>query len=86
MVAGMTKKGEQRTALRLEYKETNPRAFLAFAKPKIAQFVLHQFVARWQDAAFKGCLENLQEGEIMSLIDFAENYSYKGQDEVQSQH
>jgi hypothetical protein len=43
-------------------------------------------VAHWQDAEFKSSLSKLKVGEIMSLIDFAENYSFKGQDEVQSQH
>ena len=33
--AGMTKKGEPKFALRLEYKETNPKMFLAYAAPKI---------------------------------------------------
>jgi hypothetical protein len=86
VAAGKTKLGDPKTIIRLEYKETNPRAFLAFAKPKIEAFVMHQFVAKWQDSAFKDCLETLREGEVMSLIDFAENYSFKGQDEVQSQH
>ena len=46
----------------------------------------HQFVAHWQDSHFKNSLQDLKQGEILSLIDFAENYSYKGQSEIQSQH
>lgn len=45
--AGFTRKGEPKTVIRLEYKVTTPRSFLAFAKPKIARFILHQFVASW---------------------------------------
>jgi hypothetical protein len=85
-VAGKTKTGETKMVLRLEYKTTKPRAFLAWAVPRIKQFVMHQFVARWQDSQYKTCAANLRPGEVMSLIDFAENYSFKGQNEIQSQH
>ncbi|KAG0572174.1 hypothetical protein KC19_VG074600 [Ceratodon purpureus] len=84
--AGESRSGDPRTVIRLEYKVTNPWSFLAYTKPKILQFVLHQFVAKWQDTQFKKSLDVLKDGEVMSLIDFAENYSFKGQDEIQSQH
>ena len=81
-----TRKGNPKTVIRLEYKVTTARDFLLYAAPKMKQFVWHQFVARWQDSQFKNSVQDLKEGEIMSLIDFAENYSFKGQSEVQSQH
>jgi hypothetical protein len=84
--AGKTKSGESKIVLRLEFKSTKPRAFLAWATPKIKQFVLHQFIAKWQDSQYKLCAANLRVGEVMSLINFAENYSFKGQNEIQSQH
>jgi hypothetical protein len=84
--AGKMKDGKHKFALRLEYKLTSLRVFLAYAKPRIAEFVLHQHVARWQDRAYRTSITKLKVGEVMSLIDFAENYSYKGQNEVQSQH
>ncbi|KAG0631145.1 hypothetical protein M758_1G230800 [Ceratodon purpureus] len=81
-----TKKGDPKQVIRLEYKVTIPREFLLYAEPKIKQFVWHQFVARWQDTKFKQSVQDLKPGEVLSLIDFAENYSYKGQSEIQSQH
>lgn len=81
-----TKKGDPKKVIRLEYKVTTPREFLLYSEPKIKQFVWHQFVARWQDSQFKNSVQDLKQGEILSLIDFAENYSYKGQSEIQSQH
>jgi hypothetical protein len=84
--AGKTKKGDLKKIIRLEYKLTTPRFFLAFAKPKIEQFVLHQHTAKWQDEQFRLSIAALKEGEVMFLIDFAENYSFKGQNEIQSQH
>jgi hypothetical protein len=84
--AGITKKGIPKKVVRLEYKQTTAKAFLEFALPKIPLFVQHQHNARWQDVMYKECLGGLQDGEIMSLIDFAENYSFKGQNEIQSMH
>ena len=46
----------------------------------------HQHTACWQDSGLKSNLQKSQPGEVFSLIDFAENYSFKGQDEIQSMH
>ena len=81
-----TRKGDPKQVIRLEYKVTIPRDFLIYAAPKMKQFVWHQFVACWQDCQFKNSVQNLKQGEMLSLVDFAQNYSYKGQNEIQSQH
>lgn len=83
---GKTKQGEPKKVLRLEYKRTTARAFLEYAIPKILPFILHQHNARWQDLQCKASLEKLEVGDVLSFIHFAENYSFKGQDEVQSEH
>ena len=57
-----------------------------YATPKIAEFVLHNHIALWQDKQFKKSIDDLRLGEVMSLIDFAENYSFKTQNEVQCEH
>ena len=84
--AGKTKKGEDKVVTRLERIMSSPREFLIYAAPKIQKFIMHNFVAQWQDRQFKISKENLKEDEIMSLIDFSENYSFKSQNEVQEQH
>jgi hypothetical protein len=84
--AGFTKKGEPKFAIRLEYRETSSRQFLAYAVPKVREFILHNWVYNWQERQYKNSLNSLKEGEILSLIDFAENYSFKGQNEIQSEH
>ena len=86
VLAGKIRAGEPKHVLRLEHKTTNPRMFLAWVVPKICHFVYHQHQEKWQEAAYKSSLNLLHPGEVLSLIDFAENYSFKGQDEVQSQH
>jgi hypothetical protein len=41
-------------------------------------------VARWEDAQFKTCFENFPTNIVVSIIDFAENYSFEIQNKVQS--
>lgn len=46
-------------ALHLKHKQTNPHVLITFLKPKLVEFVVHNFEAKWQDNMFKSCLENL---------------------------
>ena len=80
VTAGKTRQGDPKKVVRLEYKLTTTRAFLQYAAGIFPEFVRHQHTARWQDSQFKESLRKLQPGEVFSLIDFAENYSFKGQD------
>lgn len=49
-------------------------------------FVLHNYVAKWQDNVFQFCLVNLPLDVVMSAIGFAENYTFVPQNEIQSMH
>jgi hypothetical protein len=49
-------------------------------------FVHQNFVSRWQDQQFKECLKHFPSDTIISMIDFAENYSFEIQNEMQSMH
>ena len=75
---GKTRQGETKKVVRLEYKQTTARIFLQYAADIIPSFVRHQHTARWQDSEFKSSLLKLKLGEVFSLIDFAESYSFKG--------
>ena len=55
-------------------------------KMSLEGFLMHNFEVKWQDQQFKTCIENLSPIASVSVIDFAENYSFKWQNEVQSQH
>ena len=46
----------------------------------------HAFLTKMQSNSYKDCKENLIEGEVLVVMDFAENYSFVVQDEVQSFH
>jgi len=48
--------------------------------------VKHDFYARWQEEQYQNCLKTFQKGTIVSSIDFAENYTFAVQEEVQSLH
>jgi hypothetical protein len=83
---GPNEEGGDRHALRLEHKSTSPSTLMSYLQPKLALFLIHNFEAKWQDVQFKSCMENLAPHEIVSVVDFVENYSFKDQNEVQSQH
>ncbi len=50
--------GKDWHALCLEYKQT-PHVLVTFLKPKLVEFIVHNFEAKWQNNMFKMCLENL---------------------------
>ncbi len=56
---GRLNDGKNRYALRLEYKQTPPHQLVTFLKPKLVEFIIHNFEAKWQDNMFKMCLESL---------------------------
>jgi hypothetical protein len=82
----ITKKGEERKKLQLVYKETTSDQFLSYSKPKLQEFVRHSFVAKWEDEQFKTCLASFPADTMVSVIDYAQNYSFEVQNEVQSMH
>ena len=50
------------------------------------EFSLHLFEAKWQYSQFTQFKEHLTDGYVLSVFDFAENYTAQQQDEVQSAH
>jgi hypothetical protein len=43
-------------------------------------------VARWQDEHFRICRDTFHVGIVLSVVDFAENYTLQPQNEIQSQY
>jgi hypothetical protein len=81
-----TKKGEERKKLQLVYEETTSDKLVSYLKPKLEAFVQHNFVAKWEDDQFRACLASFPDDTMVSVIDYAGNYSFKVQNEVQSMH
>ncbi len=82
----ISKKGKVMKKLNLVYKKTSSPVFLEYLKPKLQAFVTHNFVARWEDKHFKKSMKSFPEDTVVSVVDFAENYKFESQNEVQSQH
>jgi hypothetical protein len=72
-----TKKGEERKKLQLVYEETTSEKLVNSLKPKLQAFVRHTFVAKWKDKQFKACLASFPKDTMVSIINYAENYSFK---------
>ena len=53
---------------------------------KTQQYVKYVHVARWQDEQFRSCRDKFPIGTILSVIDFAENYTLQPQNEIQIQY
>lgn len=73
---GINKKDQPIRRLKLQYKETAPFVLVAELKSKIMTFLLHNFTAKWQDSQFKYALFNLPFYIVLSVLDFAENYTF----------
>jgi hypothetical protein len=78
--------GRPKKCIKEAFKETTPGEFIMYLKPKIERFVTHNFIANWQDDQCKKMMENAPAGVLISHIDFAENYTFAIQNEVQSMH
>ena len=52
----------------------------------IPKYVKHSQYARWLDGQFCICTNTFPIGTILSVLDFAENYTLVQQDEVQPQY
>lgn len=78
--------GQEKKRIQEVFKETSPGEFVAYLKTKVGAFVTHNFVANWQDFECRKMMDNLPCGVLISHIDFAENYSFAIQNEVQSMH
>lgn len=85
-VVGATEDGQAKKKIQEVFKQTSVSEFLDFLRPKLAKFVAHNFVARWQDKQAHLAMSTLPEDTILSHIDFAENYSFQQQNEIQSMH
>ena len=85
-IIGQTELGQPKKRIREVYKHTTILEFLDYLKPNLTKFVTHNFVARWQDFQCHTAMGDLPKDAILSHIDFAKNYSFEIQNEIQSMH
>jgi hypothetical protein len=60
--------------------------FLKKFEEEIYKYTKHSHRARWQDLQFKQSREVFPPGTILSVVDFAENYTFAAQKEIQSEY
>ena len=61
-------------------------AYLTSLSNSISNLTRHHYIAKEQSAYFKNLKESMQEGELVLVGDFSENYSFIVQDAVQGFH
>lgn len=81
-VVGKTANGQDKKVGRMMYNDTRPVEFIEYLKLCLLEFVVHNFVAHWQEKEFKGFLKHILEDTILSRIDLFENYALKVQNEI----
>ena len=60
--------------------------FLKTVEAEIYKYTKHSHKVQWQDLQFKKSREFFPPGTILSVIDFAENYTFVPQKEIQSEY
>jgi hypothetical protein len=80
---GKIRAGLDNKVLRLQYKETTTHVFLSFTRLRLQKFIIHNFVAHFQEEQYKLCFEIFPPNNVMSVIDFAKNYTFMDFNEIQ---
>lgn len=70
----------------LDTKQLPAEDFIVELTSKIWNLSIHHYIAKHQSGHLKTIKENLKNGELVILMDFAENYSFIVQDAVQGFH
>ena len=60
--------------------------FIPKFRGKIQQYIQHVNMAQCLDKQFRICWDTFPLGTILSVVDFAENYTLQPQNEIQSQY
>jgi hypothetical protein len=81
---GQGEDGQPKKKIREVFKKTSVPEFLDYFLSNLAKFVIHNYVARWQDSQCQNAMSDLPADMILSHIDFVENYSFQIQNEIQS--
>ena len=82
----VTASGEPQKKIALVQKETCPKELFQYFFKLLEEYPYHQFMAIWQRKQLDELLENLPLGHVVSIHDYSESYSCRGQNEIQSQY
>ncbi len=85
-MVGTNVDGWDKKISRVLYNDTTPFALIEYFKHCLLAFVVHNFIAHWQDKKFKQYMKHILEDTLVSYRDFSENYAMKVQNEIQYMH
>ena len=85
-IVGYNEDGLPKKAPSVQYRETKPTELFEYLKPRLTAFVVHNYIATWQDYQFKELFNSVPRDTVISCVDFSENYSMMIQNETQSMH
>lgn len=83
---GQTDAGKKKKRKVLSFKKMNSKELLVLFRDHLKKYIQHNYVYRWQAEQFKECLQVFPETVVLSVVDFAENYTFKEQNEIQTMH
>lgn len=76
------KKGGTRKRIKLLYKDSPPSVVIEQFNLQLNTFINYNFRSYWQHMQFKECIGNFPNDVVVSVVDFAENYTFKIQNEI----
>lgn len=85
-VVGTGPDGQPKKRIKEVVMTTTFSEFLDFFTPSVQHFIRHNFIAKWQTQQAKLLQGCLQRGSLLTHIDFAENYTFEVQNEIQSMY
>ena len=74
--------GNKKKRQDLILKSLKLKDFISSFQKHIGSFIKHNFTVRWQAQQFKNCVDMFPNDVVVPVIDFAENYSFKIQNEI----
>ena len=86
LIIRLSKKGKEINRLDKFTKETSKLEFLKHFIQDLQEMSLHLFNWKWYDNQFDYIKNNLQLGMLLQVLDFAQNYMNKYQDEPKECH
>jgi len=72
-IVGYTDEGLPKKAPSVQYRETKLSELFEYLKPYLEAFVVHNYMAMWQDYQFKELFNLVPRDTVISCMDFLEN-------------
>ncbi len=68
VIVGKTNEGWDKKVWRVEHCETKPRKLIEYFKHKLKDFVIHNFMSKWKEKAFRTYVPNVPPNMVVYLV------------------